>query len=154
MLGPRSHLKAWLRFTDDKALREQALAGARKIDRRTDEAVEILSSRYDEDVRWRLIRHLRELDLDATPPLCAKALSELHGQFARVYRPGPDDEARPYSELLERLGDSAQLPDLIWLARHGCAAQAELGEAIALVNAYRDSPGRAEMLAALTELQR
>jgi hypothetical protein len=154
MLGPQSHLKAWLRFTDDKALRQQALAGARKIDRRTDEAVEILSSRYDEDVRWRLLRHLRELDLDATAPLCAKALSELRGQFDRVYRPGPGDEARPYSELLERFGDSAQLPDLVWLARHGCAAQAELGEAIALVNAYRDSPGRAEMLAALTELQR
>lgn len=152
MLGPKSHLKAWLRFTDDKSMREQALAGARKLDRRTDEAVEILSSKYDEDVRWRLLRHLGELDLEATAPLCATALSELHRQFTNVYRPDPNDK-RLYSELLDRLGGSAPLPALIWLAGHGCAAGAELDEAIALVNAYRDSPGRAEMLAALTQLR-
>ncbi|MCP3459010.1 hypothetical protein [Bradyrhizobium sp. CCGUVB23] len=153
MLGPRSHLKAWLRFTDDNALRDQALAGARKLDRRTDEAVEILSSKYDEDVRWRLVRYLGELDLEATAPLCTTALSDLHRQFTQVYRPDPNDK-RLYSELLERLGGSAPLPALIWLAGHGCAADAELKEAIALVDAYRDSPGRAEMLATLTQLQR
>jgi hypothetical protein len=85
-------------------------------------------------------------------PLCANALSQLHGQFAKVYRPGPNDE-RPYSELLERLGNGEQLPDLIWLAAHGCEAGPELGEAVALVNAYQDSPGRAEMLAELARLQ-
>ena len=46
-----------------------------------------------------------------------------------------------------------QLPDLIWLAGHGCEARPELGEAVALVNAYQDSPGRAEMLAELTRLR-
>jgi hypothetical protein len=45
------------------------------------------------------------------------------------------------------------LPDLIWLAGHGCAAGPELNEALTLVNAYRDSPGRTEMLAALTQLE-
>ena len=86
-------------------------------------------------------------------PLCTKALSELHGQFAKVYRPGANDEPRPYSELLERLGNGAHLPDLIWLAAHGCAAEPELKQAIELVNAYRVSPGRAEMLATLTRLR-
>ena len=82
-----------------------------------------------------------------------KALSELHGQFIKVYRPGANDDPRPYSELLERLGNGEQLPDLLWLARHGCAAEAELNEATALVNAYQDSPGRAEMLTALMRLR-
>ena len=81
------------------------------------------------------------------------ALSELHAQFGKIYRPAPGDEPRPYSELVLRLGTSEQLPNLIWLARQGCAAGAELDEAIALVNAYQDSPDRAKMLATLTALR-
>jgi hypothetical protein len=153
MLGPKSHLKGWLRFADDKDLHEKALAGARALDRRTADAVEILVNKYDEESRWKLLRHLTALDLEATMPLCANVLSELHGQFAKVYRPGPNDEPRPYSELLERLGNGEQLPDLIWLAGHGCEAGPELSEAVALVKAYQDSPGKAEMLAELTRLK-
>jgi hypothetical protein len=153
MLGPKSHLKGWLGFADDKDLHEQALAGARALDRRTADAVEILVGKYDDESKWKLLRYLTALDLEATMPLCANALSELHGQFTKVYRPGPNDEPRPYSELLERLGNGAQLPDLIWLAGHGCEAERELSEAVGLVNAYRDSPGKAEMLAELTWLQ-
>jgi hypothetical protein len=153
MLGPKSHLKGWLKFADDKNLREQALAGARALDHRTTDAVDIFVNKYDDESKWKLLRYLTALDLEATMPLCANALSQLHGQFAKVYRPGPNDEPRPYSELLERLGNGEQLPDLIWLAGHGCGAGPELGEAMALVNAYQDSPGKAEMLATLTELQ-
>ena len=153
MLGPKSHLKGWLKFADDKDLQEQALAGARALDHRTTDAVSIFVNKYDDESKWKLLRYLTALDLETTMPLCANALSQLHGQFAKVYRPGPNDEPRPYSELLERLGNGEQLPDLIWLAGHGCDAQPELGEAVALVNAYRDSPGRAEMLAELMRLQ-
>jgi hypothetical protein len=153
MLGPRSHLKGWLHFSDDKDLHDRALAGARALDRRTADAVDIFVNKYDDESKWKLLRNLTALDLDATLPLCANALSELHGQFTKVYRPGPNDEPRPYSELLERLGNGEQLPDLIWLAGHGCDAKPELGEAVALVNAYRDSPGWAEMLAELMRLQ-
>jgi hypothetical protein len=153
MLGPKSHLKGWLRFADDSSLHDRALAGARALDHRTADAVEILRDKYDEESRWKLLRYLTALDLEATPPLCANVLSELHGQFTKVYRPGPNDEPRPYSELLERLGNGEQLPDLIWLAGHGCAAEPELNEAVMLVNAYRDSPGRDTMLATLTQLR-
>jgi hypothetical protein len=153
MLGPKSHLKAWLRFADDKNLQEQALAGARALDHRTADAVDIFVNKYDDESKWKLLRYLTALDLEATMPLCANALSQLHGQFTKVYRPGPNDEPRPYSELLERLGNGEQLPDLIWLAGHGCEAGRELDEAVALVNAYRDSPGRAEMLAELMRLR-
>jgi hypothetical protein len=153
MLGPKSHLKGWLKFADDKNLREQALAGARALDHRTADAVSIFVNKYDDESKWKLLRYLTALDLEATLPLCANALSQLHGQFAKVYRPGPSDEPRPYSELLERLGNGEQLPDLIWLAGHGCEAGPELGEAVALVNAYQNSPGRAEMLTELMRLQ-
>jgi hypothetical protein len=153
MLGPRSHLKGWLHFADDKDLHDRALAGARALDRRTADAVEIFVNKYDDESKWKLLRYLTALDLEPTMPLCANALSQLHGQFAQVYRPGPNDEPRPYSELLERLGNGEQLPDLIWLAGHGCEAGPELSEAMALVNAYQESPGRAEMLAELMRLQ-
>ena len=153
MLGAKSHLKGWLTFADDGSLRDQALAGARRLDRRTADAVEILRDQYDEEYRWKVLRYLTVLDLEATGPLCAAALIELQGQFRKVYRPGTNDEPRPYSELPERLGNGKHLPDLPWLAGHGCAAEPELSEAIALVNAYRDSPGRAEMMAALTRFR-
>jgi hypothetical protein len=153
MLGPKSHLKGWLKFAGDKNFHEQALAGARALDRRTADAVDIFVNKYDDESRWKLLRYLTALDLEPTMPLCANALSQLHGQFAKVYRPGPNDEPRPYSELLERLGNGEPLPDLIWLVGHGCEAGPELSEAVALVNAYRDSPGRAEMLAELARLR-
>jgi hypothetical protein len=153
MLGPKSHLKGWLKFADDKSLHEQALAGARALDHRTKDALDIFVNKYDDESKWKLLRYLTALDLEATMPLCANALSELHSQFAKVYRPGPSDEPRPYSELLERLGNGEQLPDLIWLAANGCEAEPELNEAVALVNAYQDSPGKREMLATLMRLQ-
>ena len=153
MLGPKSHLKGWLHFADDKDLHDRALAGARALDHRTADAVDILVDKYNEESRWKLLRYLTALDLEATLPLCTNALSELHGQFTKVYRPGTNDEPRPYSELLERLGNGEHLPDLVWLAGHGCDAGQELDEAIALVNAYQDFPGKAEMLAELTRLQ-
>ena len=153
MLNAQSHLRGWLRFVDDTALQAQVLAGARQVGSRTADAVEILRDKYDEESRWKLLRYLVKLDLEATQPLCLNALSELHGQFARIYRPASTDEPRPYSELLQRLGTSEQLPDLIWLARHGCTAETELNEAIALVSAYQDSADRTKMLATLTALR-
>jgi hypothetical protein len=153
MLNENSHLKGWLRFADDPNLRQQALAGARTLAHRSADAVAILINKYDEESRWRLMRYLALLDLETTLPLCANALSELHAQFAKVYRPAAADESRPYSDLLARLGNGEQLPDLIWLAGHGCDAKPELGEAITLVNAYGASPGSAEMLAELTRLR-
>ncbi|MFZ2157366.1 MAG: hypothetical protein WAV72_14770 [Bradyrhizobium sp.] len=153
MLNAKSHLRGWLKFVDEAGLQAQALDGARRAASRTADAVEILRDKYDEESRWKLLRYLVRLDLEATQPLCLNALSELHSQLAGIYRPAATDEPRPYSELLQRLGNSEQLPDLIWLARHGCAAEVELDEAITLVSAYQDSAGRAEMLAALIQLR-
>ena len=153
MLNAQSHLRGWLKFVDEPGLQAQALAGARQTGSRSADAVEILRDKYDEESRWKLLRYLARLDLEATQPLCLNALSELRGQFAKIYRPAAADEPRPYSELLQRLGTGEQLPALIWLARHGCAAETELNDAITLVSAYQDSADRTKMLATLTALR-
>jgi hypothetical protein len=153
MLNAQSHLRGWLKFVDAPGPQAQVLAGARQAGSRSADAVEILRDKYDEESRWKLLRYLARLDLEATPPLCLTALSDLRGQLAKIYRPAAGDEPRPYSELLQRLGTGEQLPALIWLAQHGCAAGTELNDAIALVSAYQDSAERAKMLATLTALR-
>lgn len=153
MLTPQAHLKAWLKFADDKATRDQALAGARKLDHRTADAIEMLNEKYNPSAPWAVIKYLPVLDLDTTPQFCTPALRMLRGDMAKVYRPTGDDP-RPYSELLDRLGAYEPLTALIWLAAHGCDADAELGAAQSLVSSYRDTPGRAAMLSTLAGLRK
>jgi hypothetical protein len=96
---------------------------------------------------------LPELDLRATPELCAAALGEVYRELTRIYRPRSDDP-RPYGELLERMGTGKPLEALGWLAVHGCDTNAGVSEAEVLVSAYQDSPDRAAMLATLGGLHR
>ena len=51
MLTPKAHLKAWLGYANDYALREQALAGARRLDHRTADAIELLSDKNNPSAR-------------------------------------------------------------------------------------------------------
>ncbi len=151
MLTPRSHLKAWLHFAADPSLHDQAMAGARALDHRTEDAVEILGgTEYD---AWDLLIVLPELDLEATPALCAAALREVYRELTEIYRPTTDDP-RPYRELLERMGTGKPLEALIWLAEHGCDTEAAVSEARDLVSAYGDLPQRAAMLTTLSGLRR
>jgi hypothetical protein len=150
MLTPAAHLKAWLSFAGDESLREQALAGARQLDHRMADALDMLRA-GEHGGAWTVLTYLPALDLAATPALCDAALGLLRGHYAEIYRPRPDDP-RPYRELLGRLGGSAPFSDLIWLARHGCDAEAAVGEAEAMVRAYQDSPQRAAVLATLAQL--
>src|SRR5205085_2510054 len=148
------HLKAWLKFADQNDLRAQALAGARKLDHRTADAVEMLHDKYDISAPWKVLRYMPALDLQATPEFCNAALGEIRAELSRIHRPKADDP-RPYRELLDRLGnDAAQLPALQWLAAHGCDAEAGLTEAQALIATYQDSPERSAMLASLEQLRR
>lgn len=151
MLTPRAHLKAWLKFADDKSLREQVLAGARKLDHRTADAVEILNK--DEFGTRVLLETLPILDLEATPALCSAALGNLHKQFGAIYRPKVDDP-RSYQELLGRLGRGEQFIALRWLASHGCDADTELNEAESLIAAYQPSPDSGLILGQLERLHR
>lgn len=151
MLSSRSHLMAWLQYANDETLREQALAGARTLEHRTGDAVDMLNG--TEYVAWDLLIYLPGLDLEATPSLCDAALREVHRELAQIYRPRSDDP-RPYQELLERMGTGRPLPALMWLAAHGCDTEAAVDEAEALVASYRDSPDRTAMLATLGALHR
>jgi len=146
MLTPRAHLKAWLKFADDKSLRDRALSGARALDHRTSDAIEILAK--DEFGTRVLLENLPSLDLDATPELCRAALANLAAQFAGIYRPKADDP-RSYQELLGRLGRGGQFNALIWLATHGCDAEKELSDAEILIAAYQTSPDAGLMLGRL-----
>lgn len=153
MLTPQSHLKAWLKFADEKETRDQALAGARTLDHRTADAIEMLTDKYSISAPWTVIKYLPVLQLKTTPKLCSAALAQVYGDFSKVYRPTADDR-RPYSELLERLGAYEPLTALVWLAGHGCEAEPELSEAEEVIRAYQDSPQRAAMLASLEKLHR
>ena len=152
-LTPRAHLKAWLTYADKKEFHDQALAGARQLDHRTADAIEMLNDKYDIGAPWKVLKYLPVLDLEMTPPLCGAALSQVHGDLAKVLRPKADDPRR-YSELLDRLGAYEPLTALVWLAGHGCDAEAELSEAEAVIRTYQDSPARAAMLATLAKLHR
>jgi hypothetical protein len=151
-LTPKAHLRAWLSFEDKKEYREQALAGARKLDHRTADAVEMLKS-GGEGGPWTVLRLIQVLDLEATPALCDAALAELHKELARIHRPKPD-QPMAYRELLDRLGTGDQFGALIWLASHGCDAEAGLSEAEDLIRTYQTSPASAAMLAKLAALHR
>jgi len=151
MLTPKAHLRAWLKFADDQNLRDPAIAGARRLDHRTANAVEMLG---EENGAWKIFEYLGELDLEPTPALCGAALGVLHSDFAKTWRPASDDP-RSYDELLARLGGGgAPFRALIWLSEHGCNTEAELTEAESLVRVYQDSSESAAMLATLARLHR
>lgn len=151
-LTPKAHLRAWLSFEDKKEYRERALAGARQLEHRTADAVEMLRS-SGEGEPWTVLRLLTALDLEATPALCGTALAELHKELARIHRPQPD-QPMSYKELLDRLGTGDQFGALVWLASHGCDAEAGLTEAESLIRTYQTSPASAAMLDRLAKLHR
>ena len=151
MLTSKAHLRAWLRFADDKQYGEQALEGARQLDHRQADALEMLNG--DESGAATVLVYLPALDLAATKPLCTSSLRLLHDKFAKVYHPRPDDP-RSYDELLSRLYGDWSLITLQWLAAHGCDADVQLNQAEDLVRGYQDSPARAAVLTSLAQAHR
>jgi len=150
MLTPAAHLKAWLSFAGDPATREAALAGARRLDHRAADAIEMLGEEFQSTT---VLLYLPELDLTASPALCSAALAALRQRIDGIYRPLPDDP-RSFAEFLGRLGVDVTLPALIWVARHGCAADGALDAVASLALAYQDSPERPPFLAQLSEARR
>ena len=150
MLTPQSHLRAWLKFAEQAEWREPALAGARTLPHRTEDAIEIMQA--DRTNSYVLLMYLPALDLQATPAFCTTSLKLLHDEFAPIYRPHADDP-RSYEELLGRLGAGKPLDALVWIASHGCEADGAVTEAEQLVRDYQDSPARTAMLATLARLR-
>jgi hypothetical protein len=152
-LTPKAHLKAWLSFADKDEFHDRALAGARQLDHRTADAIEMLNDQTDISAPWKVQKYMPMLDLEVTPALCRAALSVLHTEFEKTARP-PADDPRPYSELLARLGAYEPLNALIWVAAHGCDAEPELKLAEDLIGSYQDSFDRQMMLRSLAALHR
>jgi hypothetical protein len=151
MLTSQSPLQAWLKFAADDATYQQAIEGARKLDHRTADAIEMLN--HDEYQASMVLAYMPVLDLEPTNELCSASLKVLHERFAQVYRP-PANDPRTYNELLERLGTVTPLNALRWLASHGCDTGATVTEAETLIRAYQDSPARSAMLQSLAHLAR
>ncbi len=151
-LTPKAHLRAWLSFEDKKEYHDRALAGARQLDHRTADAVEMLKSGGEGDP-WNALRLLPVLDLEATPALCDFAQVKLHKELARIHRPKPE-EPLPYRDLLLRLGTGDQFGAVIWLASHGCDVEAGLSEAEDLIRTYQPSPASTALLDKLSQLHR
>ena len=118
-----------------------------KIDHRTPDVVEVLGE--DEYTALTLLRYLPGLDVVSTAPLRDAAQKGCTANSRKSI--APEDDPRPYQELLLRLGDGVQFPALKWLPEHACGAETELGEADTLLRAYQDSSDRAAMLATLAD---
>ncbi len=76
MLTPKAKLGAWLKFAWEPGASasqvDAALAGARKLNHRTADAIEWLTDPHAEGSDFELMRFLPDLDLEATPQLCAE----------------------------------------------------------------------------------
>ncbi len=152
MLTPKASLRAWLSFADDNNPHAaEALEGARKLSHRTSDAVAWLTHSNMDGAF--LMRYLLQLDLEATPELCRAGLAWVEGEFARAYRPTPDNPL-PYSDLVERLGVGHPLMAVQWFALQGCDAEKELSAAESLIRAYGEAPQRSQILEALARLHR
>jgi hypothetical protein len=112
----------------------------------------MLLDRSDISAPWKVLKYLPVLALEPSAPLCGEALTQVHGNLAKALRPSADDP-RSYDELLSRLGAYEPLTALLWLASHGCDADAEVTAAEDLIHAYRPSPAAAAMLAQLAAVR-
>jgi len=77
----------------------EALEGARKLSHRTSDAVAWLTQPHSNVDGAFLMRYLLQLDLEATPELCRAGLAWVEDEFAKAYRPKPDNPL-PYSRPL------------------------------------------------------
>ena len=106
MLTPNASLRAWLSFADDNNPR--AAEGARKLSHRTSDAVAWLSHPNSNADRAFLMRHLLQLDLEATPELCRAGLAWVEDEFESANRPTPNVRTWRPPAVPERAGRAAK----------------------------------------------
>ena len=101
-LTPAAHLKAWLHFASEEQWHDQALAGARALDHRDSDAMEIFAgNQFD---KWDLLIYLPDLDLDAIRNFARPPLGRCIGNWLRSIVPQPTtrDLTRIYSNVSAR----------------------------------------------------
>lgn len=143
-MSPDAHITEWYNLLEPTSgVRPQAIEALRKVPRRQAEIEEGLT--YGIPVMMQLVP---ELDLNATPELCAAARTYL-AKNAKVMRLGKR-EPYPYEA---QTGIDGAVPGLRWLLAHGCDCGEQITALETVIRTYLDSPDRQKALAALAGLK-
>ena len=135
----------WLSLADKNSpVRDQALAAIHNLPRRQADA-ELMLAR---GMGWPLLE-LPNLNVEATPELCAKARATL-AKRAQDFRPV---NATPPPFAMEARNIEMFFPAMQWLVSHDCDCTAELAEVANSVRAFPDSPERQNFLNRLAQLR-
>ncbi len=135
----------WLSLADrNSPVRDQALAAIRILPRRQADT-ELMLAR---GMGWPLLE-LPNLNVEATPELCAKARATL-SRRAQDFRPV---QATPPPFAMEARNIEMFFPAMQWLVAQNCDCTAELAEVANSVRAYPDSPERQKFLDRLVQLR-
>ena len=99
--------------------------------------------------RAAILRDLTQLDLVATPSMCAlcQPLLMKHAADWRTTVASPP----AYAERAKSI--EKYLPAMAWLHQHGCDLREAVSELEATVRSYPQGPDRDRMLAVLAEMQ-
>lgn len=144
-ISDSSHLREVLAFrVNGSDMRDAALARARTLPNRQNDAIEMLSAN-DEQV----MGELRNLELNATPELCAAA-TEFLRQQAVGYRGRVASDNNRFIVAAQSL--DKYLFGMQWLAERGCSMKAATDAYRETAMAYPDSPERATFLSRLEGL--
>lgn len=128
-LGPDSSLSDYLEYLNGSDTRaRQAMEGARKAKSRQTDAIALLQ----DDRRLTDLRELWQLDIEATPPLCAAYRASLSKTALKI---DPSNSNR----LGEAIDLEFQLPNLKWLVGAHCDLKAVLTDLAARLRVVRDS---------------
>lgn len=142
-LGPSSPLSAYLQYLPGGDSRsQQALAGARQVRSRQQDAVSLLKAG-----RIAALTDLFRLDLKVTPELCVAYDGALTGAAAQVTKARSD-------YLSVAIDLEQQLPNIDWLVAGGCNLNAALGTLADHVRSVADSQRMQKFAATLEGYRR
>jgi hypothetical protein len=144
-MTPDAPLTNWFPLLDQKSgVRTEALEKLRRVERRQGDIEDMLT--------WGIhgaMMLVPELDLQATPQLCAAAKAFLL-KYAKESRVRPKQDPREYDPSN---GVNDYLPGIRWLMSNGCDCDEGIAALEASVATYIESPGRNKDLATLAALR-
>jgi hypothetical protein len=144
-LKPDSPLWEWMPFTfDNNPLRDTALAGARRLATRQEDAEALLERGH-----WFPLVEVENLDLQATPRFCELARQHLEKEAAawRTTVESPPE----YSVSVGQL--EKYHPAIAWLVTRHCNLDRALSTTMETIRIYPPSAERERYLAELTRLE-
>jgi hypothetical protein len=144
-LTPESPLWEWINYTNPRmGVREEAFAGIRNLTHRQADADVMLSNGVTG-----FLKDLPYLGLEPTPAIVAAHKKQLRDMVSGIER--PDAGSVKYSWISWEI--DPYLPSIQWMAERHCGCSGEVAALEAAIRAYKNSPGRAECIAALDKAQ-